>query len=604
MNWKRIIAFTLLLFFIISSCQFLGLFDQWELRFYNWHFLARGTVAANKEIVIVAIDDESIGWMGSWPWSRTTHAQLIKVLEKGGASLIGFDILFDSPSSIKDKGDILLSKSIREAKIPVILTSIQVVNEEGVCMDRPPLPQFIKNDCVGFADPFVDEDGFVRSLYPLKLFQDQKMTSFTISILKALEKTNTVTYQNNKIKVGRYNIPLDDGRFLINFAGPAHWIKTVPYDRVVDSSIFDHEPDVFKDKIVLVGASAIILQDVFYTPFFNFQGQKKRMPGVEIRANELATILDGRYINRFPSGISYLVIFLLILISVTVFFKVRAILGLVIALGEMAGFLIISSLYFNNYSLWLGISVPVLSCIPACYLTVTIDHYIQEEREKRRIRNVFSRYVAPSVVNKLLEVKDSLNLAGEKKEITVFFSDIRSFTTFSESRTPEEVVSMLNEYLDAMTKVIFDFGGTLDKYVGDEIMAVWGAPLEQPNHAELAVKCSIEQIKVLREMQKKWVAEGKHPLDIGIGLNTGPMVVGNIGSSVHMDYTVIGDAVNLGARLEAETRNHGTDDNPCHIIISESTYDLVKDVVQTKPLGDVKVKGKNLAVKIYEVMID
>ncbi|MFC1478532.1 CHASE2 domain-containing protein [Candidatus Margulisiibacteriota bacterium] len=604
MNWKRVIVFTLLLFFLISSCQFLGLFDQWELRFYNWNFLARGTVAANKDIVIVAIDDESIGWLGSWPWSRAMHSQLIEVLEKGGAKLIGFDILFDSPSSIKDNGDAQFSKSIQEAKIPIVLTSIQVVNEQGVCMNRPPLPQFTKNDCVGFADPFVDADGFVRSLYPLKLFQGEEMTSFTISVLKALEQTDTITYQNNTITVGRHNIPLDRGKFLINFAGPAHWIKTVPYDRVVDGSILDHEPDVFKDKIVLVGATAIILQDVFYTPFFNFQGQKKRMPGVEIRANELATILDGRYINRFSSRISYLVIFLLIFISVAVFYKTRAILGMIIALGEMIAYLIISSFYFNNYSLWLGISVPVLASIPASYLTVTMYHYIQEEREKRRIRKVFSRYVAPSVVNKLLEVKDSLNLCGEKKEITVFFSDIRSFTTFSESRTPEEVVSMLNEYLDAMTQVIFQYGGTLDKYVGDEIMAVWGAPLDQPDHAELAVKSSIEQIKVLREMQKKWVAEGKHPLDIGIGLNTGPMVVGNIGSSVHMDYTVIGDAVNLGARLEAETRNHGTDDNPCHIIISESTYNLVKDVVKTKPLGDVTVKGKNLAVNIYEVLID
>jgi adenylate cyclase len=208
-------------------------------------------------------------------------------------------------------------------------------------------------------------------------------------------------------------------------------------------------------------------------------------------------------------------------------------------------------------------------------------------------------------VNELLKNKESLKLGGEKKDITVFFSDIRSFTTFSESHTPEEVVSLLNEYLDAMTKVIFDFNGTLDKYVGDEIMAIWGAPLSQPNHAELAIKCSIEQIRVLKALQKKWISEGKHPLDIGIGLNTGPMVVGNIGSSAHMDFTVIGDAVNLGARLEAETRNFGTKEAPCHIIISENTYALIKHLdLNFKPLGEVKVKGKNLSVKIYEVVTE
>ena len=602
---KRILTITILIIFTVLTTHYTGTLNTLELKAYNWHFTARGPNTISKDIIIVAIDDESLGWLGSWPWSRKYHATLIKVLENAGAKLIGFDILFDSPTSLQDGGDTALQEAIQTAKVPVILTSMHVVNQQGVEINRPPISKFIKKANYGYAEAHVDQDGFIRKLSPTKAFQGQDLDSFTAKIVKALEGYPQAKLANTTLSIGQYNIALNKQKhMLINYSGPANWVKTVPFDRVVDRSILKRQPNLFRNKIVLVGATSVILQDLFYTPFFDYGGKKQQMPGVEIRANELSTILENKYINNAPLLPTLIILFLLISTLVLIFYKLRSLASLGVAFITTAVVLASSVYSFINLFSWFELGVPSILGIWLSFLIVTIDRFIQEEKEKQRIRGVFSRYVAPNVVNELLQNRDSLNLGGERKNLSIFFSDIRSFTTFSENRTPEEVVSMLNEYLTAMTEIIFKYGGTLDKYVGDEIMAIWGAPLDQEDHALRAVLSSIEQIQTLKSMQQKWIAEGKQPLDIGIGINTGQMVIGNIGSPIHMDYTVIGDTVNCAARLEAETRNHGTDTKPCHIIISETTHAIVKDQVQTKPLGEVLVKGKNIPVKIYEVVVE
>jgi adenylate cyclase len=220
-----------------------------------------------------------------------------------------------------------------------------------------------------------------------------------------------------------------------------------------------------------------------------------------------------------------------------------------------------------------------------------------EQREKKYIRQTFSKFVSKSVVDELLKDPDKLKLGGEKKILTVLFSDIRGFTTISERLTPEALVEHLNEYLQAMTDIVFKYYGTLDKYVGDEIMAFWGAPIPQDDHAVLAARASVEMMRVLGELNRKWVSEGKPELHIGIGLNTGDMVVGNMGSSSRMDYTLMGDNVNLGARLEGTNKVYGT-----NIIISEATYEYVKEHIVARELDLIRVKGKELPVKIYELV--
>jgi len=253
---------------------------------------------------------------------------------------------------------------------------------------------------------------------------------------------------------------------------------------------------------------------------------------------------------------------------------------------------------FIFFGIWIELVFP-LGLSLSLYLGITGYKFIIEEKEKRWIRRAFSRYVSEEIMEEILKDPSKLQLGGERRTITVLFSDIKGFTSYSEKRSPEQTLTILNEYLDAMTKVIFKNRGTLDKYVGDEIMALFGAPThEDPKVcAQRAVRTACEMMECLNGLQEKWVSEGKAPLDIGIGVNTGEVVVGNVGSTIVMDYTVIGDAVNLGARLEALTRQFNN-----HIIISGFTYDYVKDIVRTKPLESIKVKGKDIPVMIYDVI--
>jgi adenylate cyclase len=231
------------------------------------------------------------------------------------------------------------------------------------------------------------------------------------------------------------------------------------------------------------------------------------------------------------------------------------------------------------------------------YTAVTLYRYIVEEREKRKIRGAFSFYVTPSVVNEMLKNPEKLKLGGDKKELSVLFSDIRGFTTLAEEMEPETLVNLLNEYLTDMTNVVFEFDGLLDKYIGDAVMAVFGAPLEQTDHPIRACRTALKMLERLSKMQQKWEAEGTPRLDIGIGINTGPMVVGNMGSERRFDYTVMGDSVNLASRLEGINKEYGT-----RVVISEFTYDKVKDDFFCRELDAVRVKGKVRPVKIFELL--
>ena len=251
---------------------------------------------------------------------------------------------------------------------------------------------------------------------------------------------------------------------------------------------------------------------------------------------------------------------------------------------------------FANPGTCLNIVYPLMALL-LTYAALTVYRYISEERERKKIRGAFSYYVSSSVVNEMLKHPDQLKLGGDKKDLTVLFSDIRGFTTISEGLSPEKLVHLLNEYLTIMTDVVFKYEGTLDKYMGDAIMAVYGAPLERPNHPSNACHSALEMMEALGKLNEKWIGEGKKPLDIGIGINTGMMMVGNMGSEQRFDYTVMGDAVNLGSRLEGANKDYKT-----NILISESTYERVKDEFYCMELDMVQVKGKTLPVKIYQLL--
>jgi len=276
--------------------------------------------------------------------------------------------------------------------------------------------------------------------------------------------------------------------------------------------------------------------------------------------------------------------------------RMKAVAGIVLSLALIGAFVVINTTIFVRYNIWMNLIYPVLTMM-TIYLGITVYRYVTEEREKKKVRGAFQYYLTASVVNEILKDPTKLKLGGDKKVLTVMFSDIRGFTSISEKLSPEELVHLLNEYLTAMTDMVFKYDGLLDKYIGDAIMAVFGAPLDQPDHALRACRTGIGMMSELRRLRERWAAEGRPDINIGIGINTGDMVVGNMGSQMRFDYTVMGDSVNLASRLEGAGKEYGT-----AILISEETYRQARAAVEVRELDLLQVKGKQVPVRIYELM--
>jgi len=372
-------------------------------------------------------------------------------------------------------------------------------------------------------------------------------------------------------------IPIDEqGTLLINFYGRPGTFQVRSFSDVVMGRVSKR---YFNDKLILVGVYAEGLQDIHQT---------------EMIANAISQLLNREFIKMSKD---YIDILLIVFFGISISYVVgrKSILYSYIATFALAVIYFFTVVFlFDKYRYSLNLSAPLITGVLTLFSMIAY-RILTEEKEKKVIQNMFSNYVSKSIVDELLKHPEKLELGGEDKNITVLFSDIRGFTTLSEKLTPQELVSHLNEYLSAMTDIIFKYEGTLDKYVGDEIMAFWNAPVEQPNHAELACLTALEMMSALNKLNEKWPEEKR--LNIGIGINSGIMTVGNMGSKSRMDYTLMGDNVNLGARLEGTNKVYGT-----NIIISEFTYELIKEKFVCRELDNIRVKGKKKPVKIYELM--
>ena len=618
-------ALSLLLFF-------LGAFKVAELKTLDLRFRHfTDCRQASQDIIIVDIGEESIRLLkdsvGRWPWPRDAHGRIVDYLKEAGARAIGFDIIFSEPDmcdptlddefalSVKNAGNVYQASVFHGEEKPVLTEEeeellsnfpLYVNNHSKITFKdqvnvTPPLPSLLSaSKGVGFLNIKGDEDGPIRRVDLLFKHKGKFYPSFPLSIcLGLLDSYSLSLTPKNELCLKDKKIPLlPSGRMLVNYQGPLGTYKYYPAHKVLLSSYQKAmgeepllSPAIFKDKIVLVATSAPGLLDLRVTPF------DPVYPGVEIHANVIDNILNGKPLRKanplligffalaFSLGAAFLVIWTK---------KIRY--SLLLFAGAALLYLLSSCLLFFYLRLWLNLSLPLFALLSS-YSVSTLYSLITSGKEKRRVRNAFSRYVTTQVVDEILSKQEDLKLEGVRKELTVLFSDIRSFTTFSESTKAEEVFSHLNEYLTVMTDVVFKYGGTLDKYVGDEIMTVFGAPVPTPDHARDACHTALEMMSELRKLQEKWKKEGKQIFDIGIGINTGEMIVGNVGSERRMDYTVIGDAVNLGARLEGVNKEYGT-----NIIISEFTFEKIKDKFKTRFLGEIKVKGKEKAVKIYELL--
>jgi adenylate cyclase len=382
-------------------------------------------------------------------------------------------------------------------------------------------------------------------------------------------------------------VPNDIGEALINFHGPAYTYLHKSMAEVLEGKI---PPDIFRGKIVLIGATATGIGDIKSTPYSGTD-----YPGIEIHANVIDNLLHGNFLQRGAHQ-QLLDVLLILLLGVP--------LGLFMALVPPRfmwfGLSLLAPLVWVDYRAflngwWLNFSIPAIT-ITANVLLVSLYRALVEEKEKRRVRTAFGQYVSPEVIRRLL-LNPQL-VEPRKTEISVMFSDIRGFTSISEQLDAQELAGFLNEYLSDMTGIVFKYSGTLDKYIGDAVMAFWGAPFEVEAHAVKACQSALAMMTRVHEMQKKWEAEGRPHLDIGIGINTGGASVGNMGSSLRYGYTALGDTVNLSSRLEGLNKDYGT-----HIIVNESTFSAAATAgFVFRELDLIRVKGKKLPVTIYELI--
>ncbi|GAB4440130.1 MAG: adenylate/guanylate cyclase domain-containing protein [bacterium] len=576
----------------------------------------------SRDIVIAAIDNKSLGEIGRWPWDRKTFARMVANIIKGGAKVVAIDVLYPE----KTKGDKELIDALNNGRT-VLATSFSFEEEnsetpnflsilenssyklvnESITHDTPeaigtirPFDELASRvRYLGHINMFPDIDGTVRKEFVAIKYNDIYLPSMAVQaykVYKNVDDDNVIFVPGKSLIIDKLELPLDvNSGFLINYTGREGTFKRISMSDIYFERVKREE---LENKIVLIGATALGIYDLRVTP------TSQNMPGIEKHAYVVQNLLEGRFFRHAENRYTLFVMFFFYLMYI--FFSKRfRVRGLTI-LG-FANFLIytIFCFYvFHQFKLWLNFVYPIFVNF-SIFLGVIVYKYAAEERSGREIRKIFSSYVSDKIVNELIKNPEMAKLGGVKKEITVLFADARGFTTFSEHHTPEEVVHILNELLGAMTDVIMANDGTLDKFVGDEIMALWNVPLDQKNHAELAVKCAVEMIRKNRQLVEKWKAEGKDPLMLGIGINTGEAIAGNMGAEgKKMDYTVIGDTVNLGARVEALTRPLDAD-----ILITEYTYERIKDAIGNITDIDVvecepqKVKGKAEPIRIFKIVV-
>jgi adenylate cyclase len=606
-----------------------------ELQTYDLRVAATARPdAPARDIVLIQIDNESIRRMepliGRWPWPRLIHATVIDYLAAAGARVIGYDVLFAERDIRKfmvgdtewtgDESDAALVDSTKKAGNVVHAaeaSSIELADPSRALAENLAAPALNVTlpalDCVEprprLTPPFpalaaasrgightllhLDPDGPVRRISPVVQVGSHTIPSFAMATTMAAGVTPAPAPRIDGVgpcaAMVPWRGPAENANGQPTFTAYAFYDVYYSAEQILANEKPGIDPALFKDRIVIVGVTGEGLNEAFTTPFP--QGE---INGPEVHANVVDAFLANRRIVPAPPWATVtLTIAAVATIGIAGAFLDAWLTGAVAVLFAIV--LAWQSVSLFARGTWIQVTVPALALVLA-YVGDLAWKYVVEGREKRKVKKLFSRYVSKDVYAQLVANPELAALGGARRHMTVLFSDIRGFTTMSEKGTPEEVVAQLNHLFTTMVGVVFDHRGTVDKFVGDMIMALFSAPLDDADHADHAVQTSLAMIKALHELNREWAAQGKPTLDVGIGINTGDMVAGNIGSDTIMSYTVIGDAVNLGARLESLNKEYGT-----RIIISEATRDQLKGRYDIHPLGDVVVKGKSKPVAIFEV---
>ncbi len=599
--------------------------QQLDYRMKDARFRIRGPVVPDKDVVVVAIDHASIKEIGRWPWSREVTGRLIENLAGYGTKVTALDIVFSEPQnpvadaalarSIAKADNVVMGYFFREEEQPVdpaVLAQMErstvklMKVAEGV--ESIPLIEYANLDAnlaslgeqatdFGFFNARPDGDGLYRRALLLLLYNGDIYPSLSIKALRHFLGADVMlevkSFGIDGLQVGELRIPArEDGTLALNYYGPAPSFRTVSAADVIKKRL---PPDSLKGALAFVGATEIGIYDIRPTPFDATQ------PGVELHATVAANALERRFLQY--DGITQMqemvcIALFPLLLGVALAFVPGTFAGLAAFAGFALLYSWINYLAFSQGLRDMTVIYPMLG-IGLTYLGSEAWRNLVVEKKGRQLKKAFSNYVSPDLVREIEKNPDKLVLGGEQREISILFSDIRGFTTVSESLTPPELVTLLNEYLSPMTRIVLEERGTLDKFIGDAVMAIFNAPLDVPEHATHACTTAVRMLEDLQRLNAGFVERGMHTLDIGVGINTGPAVVGNMGADIRFDYTAIGDAVNLASRLEGLNKYYST-----HILVSEDTHKQVPAGRFTfREVDRVKVKGKHLPVVMYELMI-
>jgi len=632
---KLLAAFLLSSLLTFSYLILPSTFFSLDNRLKDFMFLIRGELPKNNAIVIVDIDDKSLQKYGQWPWSRDTVAKLLNNIAQHKPGIIGLDIVFSekdrsSPHLLKNKFknlpkdlpnyDALLASTFQNA--PIVGGYIFTFGNEHTPKDAPMIPAIIvqrglKNNqsifspnstilnipilqdalySSGFFNNIPDPNGMIRKVPLIMHYDHTYFTSLALEMVRIYSNENRINIAGHsdgvdELSFGGFHIPIDNlGRLFVNFRGPKHHYTYISAADILDNNITSFQ---LEKKFILVGTSALGLYDLRAIAY------DSNIPGVEIHANVIDNLLTGDYLSLPNNHILYniLILWMLIFIMMYIFNQIRSWLTVPFALVLFysLGYGLFTLMF--DYGIILNLLFPLLAFTITLVLSIAID-YIISHKQKEEAKKILGKKVSPSVMNHLIQHADEDLVTPKEVNVTVFFSDIQGFTSISEKlESPDKLIDMLNTYMTPMVESIIKYQGTIDKFIGDAIMAYWNAPLEVENHADKAVSSAIEQIESLSKINNIIYPLYGVNINIGIGLHTGLVTAGDMGAEGRSDYTVIGDNVNLASRIEGLTRHYNV-----QILISDATYKALRSEYNIRPLDIVKVKGKSKAVEIYEVI--
>ena len=617
-----------------------------DLKLLDFRHQLRGPLAAGNDVVIVAIDEPSLAEIGRWPWPRTQLAKLVGSLTEAGVSVIGFDVVFDQPdpgvdlktlraaaaaaperpardlldvvdndeqlaAAFRASGRVVLGHffefgtgakadaGVAEIRFPELSVRTSAganlaVLREGTRFHSSLALLVAAAAGAGHINFFPDPDGEYRRVPMAVRVGDRLSPALSLEVLRRYgvggpAMMSLARFGVASMRLGEHELPVDEaGELWINYLGPP---RTFPYFSAADVLGGRLPTGGLSGKIALVGFAAAGFDEVS-TPFAPV------VPGVEVHATILDNILRGMSLSR-PRWVSPVEAALVLLLGLALGLAPRPLGN---ASGALTAALIAVAYVWSTQHLFATSGVVLGAVYPLggmvfCALGVAVFQSVTEEREKRKIREAFSHYLNPEVTELLAREPERLKLGGERREITILFSDIRGFTTISEALAPEALGELLNEYLGAMTDILFRHEGLLDKYIGDAVMAFWGAPVEVEDHAARCCRAALDMLDALPALHGRWHARGWPPVHIGVGIDTGEAVVGNFGSAARFNYTAMGDHVNLASRLEGLNKLYGT-----RVLVSESTRRAIGDEFICREVDRVRVKGKLQPAGVAELL--